>query len=85
MHLRAIANSIARRLRRTRPARGQGLAEYALVLAMIAMVAVIAVGFLGGQISSALAVELLPGRGTTPVITPDPIKPVPAPTVILVP
>ena len=33
---------------------GQGLAEYALVLALIAIVAIAALVFLGGQISSIL-------------------------------
>ena len=33
---------------------GQGLAEYALILALIAIVAIIALIFLGGQISSFL-------------------------------
>jgi len=34
---------------------GQGLAEYALILALIAIVAIIALIFLGGQISSILS------------------------------
>jgi pilus assembly protein Flp/PilA len=40
----------------TRPAddEGQGLAEYALILALIAIVAIIALIFLGTQISSIL-------------------------------
>jgi len=33
---------------------GQGLAEYALILALIAIVAIIALIFLGGQISEIL-------------------------------
>ena len=33
---------------------GQGLAEYALILALIAIVAIIALIFLGGQVSSIL-------------------------------
>ena len=33
---------------------GQGLAEYALILALIAIVAIIALIFLGGQISGIL-------------------------------
>lgn len=33
---------------------GQGLAEYALILALIAIVAIIALVFLGGQISGIL-------------------------------
>lgn len=31
--------------------RGQGLAEYALILALVAIVAIVALIFLGGQIS----------------------------------
>ena len=34
---------------------GQGLAEYALILALIAIVAIIALIFLGGQINSILS------------------------------
>jgi Flp pilus assembly pilin Flp len=34
--------------------RGQGLAEYALILALIAIVAIVALIFLGGQISGIL-------------------------------
>ncbi len=34
---------------------GQGLAEYALILALIAIVAIIALIFLGGQVSSILS------------------------------
>ena len=34
---------------------GQGLAEYALILALIAIVAIIALIFLGGQISGILS------------------------------
>ena len=33
------------------PETGQGLAEYALILALIAIVAIVALIFLGGQIS----------------------------------
>jgi Flp pilus assembly pilin Flp len=35
--------------------RGQGLAEYALILALIAIVAIIALLFLGGQVSKILS------------------------------
>jgi Flp pilus assembly pilin Flp len=35
--------------------RGQGLAEYALILALIAIVAIVALIFLGGQISSIIS------------------------------
>jgi pilus assembly protein Flp/PilA len=34
---------------------GQGLAEYALILALIAIVAIVALLFLGGQISNVLS------------------------------
>ena len=34
---------------------GQGLAEYALILALIAIVAILALLFLGGQISAILS------------------------------
>ena len=36
-------------------ARGQGLAEYALILALIAIVAILALLFLSGQISTVLS------------------------------
>jgi pilus assembly protein Flp/PilA len=35
-------------------ARGQGLAEYALILALIAIVVIVALTFLGGQIGNIL-------------------------------
>ena len=41
---------IARRLQA-----GQGLAEYALILALIAIIAIVALSFLGGNISSILS------------------------------
>ena len=45
--------SIIRRLRDWSPdERGQGLAEYALILALIAIVAIVALIFLGTQIST---------------------------------
>lgn len=34
---------------------GQGLAEYALILALIAIVAIVALIFLGGQVSTVLS------------------------------
>lgn len=39
-----------------RDERGQGLAEYALILGLVAIVAIIALLFLGGQISDKLSV-----------------------------
>ena len=39
----------------SRDGRGQGLAEYALILALIAVVAIAALIFLGGQISAILS------------------------------
>ena len=38
-----------------RGAEGQGLAEYALILALIAIVAIVALIFLGGQVSKILS------------------------------
>jgi len=38
-----------------RDERGQGLAEYALILALIAVLAIVAVTFLGGQINAILS------------------------------
>jgi pilus assembly protein Flp/PilA len=38
-----------------RDERGQGLAEYALILALIAIIAIVALIFLGGQVSSILS------------------------------
>jgi pilus assembly protein Flp/PilA len=40
---------------RRRDEEGQGLAEYALILALIAIVAIIALIFLGGQVSTILS------------------------------
>ena len=39
----------------TRDEDGQGLAEYALILALIAIIAIIALIFLGGQVSGILS------------------------------
>ncbi len=38
-----------------RQAEGQGLAEYALILGLIAMVAIVALIFLGGSVSTLLS------------------------------
>jgi pilus assembly protein Flp/PilA len=46
---------LIRRIRTTFSERGQGLAEYALILALIAIVAIIALIFLGTQISGILS------------------------------
>ena len=42
-------------LRRSTREEGQGLAEYALILALIAIVAIVALIFLGGQVSTILS------------------------------
>jgi pilus assembly protein Flp/PilA len=49
----ALINRILETLRRDED--GQGLAEYALILALIAIVAIIALLFLGGAISGILS------------------------------
>jgi pilus assembly protein Flp/PilA len=43
-------------VRTRRDEAGQGLAEYALILALIAIVAIVALLYLGGQISSKLSI-----------------------------
>jgi Flp pilus assembly pilin Flp len=51
-----VVNRMMGYLPRSLPgARGQGLAEYALILALIAIVAIIALIFLGGQVSKILS------------------------------
>jgi pilus assembly protein Flp/PilA len=49
----ALITSVLATLRRDED--GQGLAEYALILALIAIVAIIALIFLGTQVSSILS------------------------------
>ena len=49
----ALVNSFLATLRGEEE--GQGLAEYALILALIAIVAIVALIFLGGQISKILS------------------------------
>jgi pilus assembly protein Flp/PilA len=49
----SIIYSLVARLRRDEE--GQGLAEYALILALIAIVAIIALIFLGGQVKTILS------------------------------
>ncbi len=49
----ALINSILASLRRDEE--GQGLAEYALILALIAVIAIIALIFLGGQVKTILS------------------------------
>ena len=49
----ALLSSLVAMLKRDE--RGQGLAEYALILALIAIVAIVALLFLGGAISNILS------------------------------
>ena len=49
----ALFNTLLATLRRDEE--GQGLAEYALILALIAIVAIVALIFLGGQVSGILS------------------------------
>ena len=52
-----IAMRMVRHLKRLyRETDGQGLAEYALIIALIAIVAIVALLFLGGQVSDKLSV-----------------------------
>src|ERR1700704_34459 len=50
-----IWNWADRIIERVNRAEGQGLAEYALILALIAIVAIVSLLFLGGQISKILS------------------------------
>jgi pilus assembly protein Flp/PilA len=53
MHaINGLLASFRRQLDRTE---GQGLAEYALILALIAIIAIVALIFLGGQVSTILS------------------------------
>ena len=49
----ALINEIIARI--SQDEEGQGLAEYALILALIAIVAIVALIFLGGQVSTILS------------------------------
>jgi pilus assembly protein Flp/PilA len=49
----ALINSFLAAIKRDEE--GQGLAEYALILALIAIVAIVALIFLGGQVSKILS------------------------------
>ena len=55
MSLLRRLSAVADRVRRS-DEDGQGLAEYALILALIAIVAIIALVFLGSQVSDKLSV-----------------------------
>jgi Flp pilus assembly pilin Flp len=50
-----VLRAIDRVMWSTRRSHGQGLAEYALILALIAIIAIIALIFLGGQVSKILS------------------------------
>ena len=51
-----VAKRVVRNLRRFFRDEGQGLAEYALILALIAVIAIVALLFLGSQVSDKLSV-----------------------------
>jgi Flp pilus assembly pilin Flp len=50
-----VIDRLAELRRQVRRTDGQGLAEYALILALIAIVAIIALIFLGNQVSTILS------------------------------
>lgn len=50
---KSVAGRVARLVQGA--SRGQGLAEYALILALIAIIAIVALIFLGGQVSTILS------------------------------
>ena len=51
----ALVQSFLASLRRSPGEEGQGLAEYALILALIAIVAIVALIFLGNQVTTILS------------------------------
>ena len=53
--LRALALAASRPRSEWDHGSGQGLAEYALILALIAIIAIVALIFLGGQVSKILS------------------------------
>jgi pilus assembly protein Flp/PilA len=53
--IRNAVNEVDRLMNRTNRATGQGLAEYALIVALIAIVAIVSLLFLGGQVSDILS------------------------------
>ena len=55
VHMSTLVKLLDRSLSRDEEA-GQGLAEYALILGLIAVVAIVALLFLGGQVSDKLSV-----------------------------
>lgn len=55
MHMSTLVTLLDRYSSRDEEA-GQGLAEYALILGLIAVVAIVALLFLGGQVSDKLSV-----------------------------
>lgn len=54
--MQALLGCLAARFAPGSEETGQGLAEYALILSLIAIVAIVALVFLGGQISDKLSV-----------------------------
>jgi pilus assembly protein Flp/PilA len=50
-----VTQLLSRLFQIRRDEEGQGLAEYALILALIAIVAIVALIFLGGQVSQILS------------------------------
>jgi len=51
----SIRSNVDRLIERLSLAAGQGLAEYALILALIAIVAIVALLFMGGELSNILS------------------------------
>lgn len=51
-----LSSLVARLVESLRSERGQGLAEYALILGLIAIVAIVSLLYLGSQISDKLSV-----------------------------
>jgi Flp pilus assembly pilin Flp len=65
-HPMAVRSALARLARLFARARGQGLAEYALILALIALAAILSMIFMGQQVSDKFSVIGSTIDGVTP-------------------
>jgi len=77
LYLTSVVSTVTNRLsKHTRPQRGQGMVEYALVIAVVAVIAIVGLRFLGTNLSSTFSNIVnnlnLPNAGGTPLPTATP-------------
>ena len=78
MHTRPTSKPAAPRLRRRRYQAGQGLVEYALILALVAVLVIGATVVLGRQVSTTLSTvgdQMPAGSSASPTVAPTPTPP----------